>query len=145
LKADDYAGTATESIKKMQAQVGDLCFTSDGIARRGVLLRHFVMPGEEDEGQELMRWLGREVSKDIFVDIMEQYHADAYVGTSSRSTKANLMPDPSTAATAIEPGGEEAKSALRYSEINRPVSAQAAEAAGIWRFCDPARLQGFNM
>src|SRR5947207_14035091 len=47
LKAEKYAETAMESIKAMHAQVGDLCFTADGIAKRGVLLRHLVMPGKE--------------------------------------------------------------------------------------------------
>jgi len=72
LKADNYAGVAMESIKKMHEQVGDLCFTSDGIAKRGVLLRHLVMPGKEDEGVEIMRWLAGNVWRDLFLNIMEQ-------------------------------------------------------------------------
>ena len=136
LKAEDYAGAARESIKKMHAQVGDLCFTSDGIAKKGVLLRHLVMPGREDEGQEIMRWLGNNVSKDIFVMNMEQYYPDAHVGKPSRSR--NTIP--------AAPGE------VRYQEINRSVNEQevssirlAAETAGIWRFCDPVRHEGFNI
>jgi putative pyruvate formate lyase activating enzyme len=72
LKAEDYAATARESIKAMQAQVGDLCFTGDGIAKKGVLVRHLVMPGYEEEGAEIMRFLAKEVSRDVFVHIMEQ-------------------------------------------------------------------------
>ena len=41
-KADNYTSTAMESIKEMHRQVGDLAFTSDGIAKKGVLLRHLV-------------------------------------------------------------------------------------------------------
>jgi putative pyruvate formate lyase activating enzyme len=74
LKADDYAEVAKESIKAMHAQVGDLCFTPDGIARQGVLLRHLVMPGHEEEGKHIMRWLAENVSKDLYVHVMEQYH-----------------------------------------------------------------------
>lgn len=48
------------------------------------------MPGKEEEGQEIMRWLGHNISKDIFVNIREQYHPDAYVGRSSKS-----LPPPS--------------------------------------------------
>ena len=51
LKADDYAAAARESVKAMYAQVGDLCFTPDGIAKRGLLVRHLVMPGQEDEAR----------------------------------------------------------------------------------------------
>ena len=135
LKADDYAATARESIKTMHGQVGDLCFTSDGIAKRGVLLRHLVMPGKEDEGQEIMRWLGCNISKDLFVNIMEQYHPDAHVGK------------PSKARSHLPASSGEG----RYQEINRSVNDQevsavrlAAEDAGIWRFCE-TRHQGFNI
>merc|ERR1712000_710956 len=47
LKADDYASTARESVKAMHEQVGDLSFTADGITKKGLLVRHLVMPGKE--------------------------------------------------------------------------------------------------
>ena len=133
LKADKYAETAMESIKVMHAQVGDLCFTADGIAKRGVLLRHLVMPGKEDEGREIVRWLAENVSKDMYVHIMEQYHPDAHVGKKQRGSAGV--------------GNE-----VRYSEINRPVDAQevglvqsAARDAGLWRLCESAQHGGFNI
>ena len=147
LKAEDYASAAKESIKGMQNQVGDLSFTPDGIAKRGLLLRHLVMPGKEDEGREIMRWLGDNVSRDIFVNIMEQYHPDANVGKPSRSSRASSSPGSSE-----EPSKGPASVSLRYNEINRAVTGQeifsvrkAAEDAGIWRFCDPVRHDGFNL
>lgn len=70
LKADDYAAAARESVRAMHAQVGDLCFTGDGIAKKGLLVRHLVMPGLEAEGARIMRFLADEVSKDTFVNIM---------------------------------------------------------------------------
>ncbi|KAF5506499.1 Uncharacterized protein CGCS363_v004562 [Colletotrichum siamense] len=140
LKADDYAATARESIKAMHAQVGDLCFTGDGIAKKGLLVRHLVMPGKEAEGHKIMEFLAKEVSRDCFVNIMEQYHPDAHVGKARRRPKAR--------AASTESSGEE----VRYSEINRAVSdneissvRRAAEAAGLWRFCDPPRHDGFNI
>ena len=147
LKAEDYASAAKESIKGMQNQVGDLSFTPDGIAKRGLLLRHLVMPGKEDEGREIMRWLGENVSRDIFVNIMEQYHPDANVGKPSRSSPAFSNPGSSE-----EPSQGPSSVSLRYNEINRAVTGQeifsvrkAAEDAGIWRFCDPVRHDGFNL
>ena len=141
LKADDYPNAARESIKAMHAQVGDLCFTPDGIAKKGLLLRHLVMPGKEDEGREIMRWLGDTVSRDTFVNIMEQYRPDAHVGKPLRPPRAS------------SPHGESSpNTSVRYEEINRAVSGQevssvrrAAEAAGIWRFCEPVRHDGFNL
>jgi putative pyruvate formate lyase activating enzyme len=145
LKADNYTATAMESIKAMHEQVGDLCFTGDGIAKKGVLVRHLVMPGKEDEGREIVKWLAENVSKDIMVHIMDQYFPRAHVGKVRRRGK-----------DVVEPGGtkasSDAKEAVRYADINRPVTMdevssvrRAAEEAGLWRFVDPARHGGFNI
>ncbi|KAK3338285.1 hypothetical protein B0H65DRAFT_561100 [Neurospora tetraspora] len=157
LKADDYAATARESIKAMHAQVGDLCFTGDGIAKSGVLVRHLVMPGLEEEGAKIMRWLAEEVSRDMFVNIMEQYRPSAYVGKErTRGRRKEEVNGEAAAAGEGEEGrGEEKekkKEERRYAEINRAVKGEevesvrkAAERAGLWRFCDPPRHDGFNI
>ncbi|KAB5572339.1 hypothetical protein GE09DRAFT_1170518 [Coniochaeta sp. 2T2.1] len=140
LKAEDYAATARESVKAMHAQVGDLCFTADGIAKKGLLVRHLVMPGFEDEAAEIMRFLTTEVSRDTFVNIMEQYHPDAHVG------KPKKRGADQTDRAANDPAE------TRYAEINRAVSMdeisavrRAAEESGLWRFCDPPKHGGFNI
>ena len=152
LKAEDYASAAMESIKCMYAQVGDLCFTPDGLAKKGLLLRHLVMPGKEDEGREIMRWLGENISRDIFVNIMEQYHPDAHVGKPSRSSRASSNRGAIEEASTNQHDDGPLSVSVRYSEINRAVTGQeissvrkAAEDAGIWRFCDPVRHDGFNL
>lgn len=139
LKADNYTATAMESIKAMHAQVGDLSFTTDGIAKQGILLRHLVMPGMEDEGMEIVKWLANNVSKDMYVHIMEQYHPDAHVGKKKRRQSS-----------VIEGQGEEQE--VRYHDINRPVTESelgavqlAARGAGLWRFCEPAEHGGFHL
>lgn len=145
LKADDYAEAAMDSIKAMQAQVGDLCFTPDGIAKKGLLVRHLVMPGYESEGEEIMRWMADNVSKDVFVNIMEQYHPDAHVGKAKHPRRS--------AAKAVDVGGKPlSEDHVRYEEINRHVTKEevstvraAAEKAGLWRFCDPPRHDGFTL
>ena len=152
LKADDYASAAMESIKGMHAQVGDLCFTPDGLAKKGLLLRHLVMPGKEDEGRAIMRWLGENISTDIFVNIMEQYHPDAHVGKPSRSSRASSNHGAIEEASTNQHDDGPTSVSVRYNEINRAVTGQevssvrkAAEDAGIWRFCDPVRHDGFNL
>ncbi|KMQ48700.1 pyruvate formate lyase activating enzyme [Trichophyton rubrum] len=137
LKADNYTATAMESIKAMHAQVGDLSFTADGVAKQGVLLRHLVMPGMEDEGIEIVKWLANNVSKNMYVHIMEQYHPDAHVGKKKRAK--------------INNSGKEAQT-VRYSDINRHVTDKelgavqlAAREAGFWRFCEPAEHGGFHL
>jgi putative pyruvate formate lyase activating enzyme len=147
LKADNYTATAMESIKAMHAQVGDLCFTGDGIAKKGVLVRHLVMPGLEDEGREIVRWLAENVSKDIFLHLMEQYFPRAHVGKAGRGKSSNTVVEPGGV-----PGSGEAKAKVRYEDINRPVDLkevasvrEAAEKAGLWRFVEAAKHGGFNI
>ena len=82
---------------ELYSQVGDLCFTSDGIVQKGVLLRHLVMPGHEEEGIQIVRWLAQNISRDLYVHVMEQYNPRAHVGKEKRGH-------------------------VRYSEINRSVS-----------------------
>ncbi|GAO19044.1 hypothetical protein UVI_02056440 [Ustilaginoidea virens] len=138
LKSDDYVATAKESIKAMQAQVGDLCFTADGIAKRGLLVRHLVMPGKEHEGAEIMKWLASDISRDCFVNIMEQYRPDAHVDKKSRARVTGVA------------SKEQEQTNVRYADLNRTVTddevsavRQAAENHGLWRFNEAPRHEGF--
>jgi putative pyruvate formate lyase activating enzyme len=148
LKADHYAATARESIKEMHAQVGDLSFTADGIAKSGVLLRHLVMPNKGDEGVEIMRWIATNVSKDTYVHIMEQYFPRAHVGKPTRSSR-KIATGTADSTNRVSTNLQEK---VRYEDINRAVDLQevsvvrkAAEDAGLWRFCEPAEHGGFNI
>jgi putative pyruvate formate lyase activating enzyme len=73
-KAEDYAGAVQEGVLEMQRQVGDLVFDERGLARRGLLVRHLVMPGGVAGTREVMRFLAREVSKNVYVNLMDQYY-----------------------------------------------------------------------
>ncbi len=73
LSARDYPERAREAVRRMHAQVGDLVGDQDGLARRGLLVRHLVMPAGLAGTAEWMRFLAREVSPDTYVNIMEQY------------------------------------------------------------------------
>ncbi len=71
-KAPDYPERARSAISEMFRQVGDLEMDQDGIAIRGLLVRHLVMPGGLAETREIVRFLAG-LSKDTYVNIMEQY------------------------------------------------------------------------
>lgn len=73
LAAKDYPEVARRSIKEMQRQVGDLKMDEHGLAKRGVLVRHLVMPTDVAGTQGIMRFLSREVSPHVYVNIMAQY------------------------------------------------------------------------
>lgn len=72
-KAPDYPRVAREAIREMHAQVGDLVMDQDGMARRGLLVRHLVMPDGRAGTEEWMEFLAREVSPATYVNIMDQY------------------------------------------------------------------------
>ncbi|MCU0241085.1 MAG: radical SAM protein [Vicinamibacteria bacterium] len=72
-QARDYPEHARAAITEMQRQVGPLRLGLDGLARRGLLVRHLLMPGQLNESQAIFEWLARECSPDTYVNIMGQY------------------------------------------------------------------------
>jgi len=74
LRARDYPEVARAAIREMHHQVGDLVIGEDGLARRGLLVRHLVMPGGIAGSREIMRFLAREISRDTYINIMDQYY-----------------------------------------------------------------------
>jgi putative pyruvate formate lyase activating enzyme len=71
--APDYPEVAREALREMHRQVGDLEIGDDGLARRGLLVRHLVLPGGIAGTREIMGFLAREISRDTYVNIMPQY------------------------------------------------------------------------
>jgi putative pyruvate formate lyase activating enzyme len=111
LKAKDYPQTARRALREMHRQVGALMLDEDGIARRGLLVRHLVMPDDLAQTADIMRFLAQELSPDTFVNLMAQYRPAAKVSSD------------------------------KYPEINRPTTTQEynqaarlAQQAGLWRF-----------
>jgi putative pyruvate formate lyase activating enzyme len=74
LKAKDYPAAARHAITEMQRQVGALKFDENGLALRGVLVRHLVMPGCLDDTKTILRFLANEVSPDTYLNLMAQYY-----------------------------------------------------------------------
>jgi putative pyruvate formate lyase activating enzyme len=72
--AEDYPGTAKKAIKEMHRQVGDLLINRSGIAERGLLVRHLVMPEEISGTAEVVRFIAEEISRNTYINIMDQYH-----------------------------------------------------------------------
>jgi putative pyruvate formate lyase activating enzyme len=72
LTAGDYPQRARQAIAEMYRQAGDLQLDGDGVARRGLLVRHLVMPGGYDESAAIFDWLAA-LSPATFVNVMAQY------------------------------------------------------------------------
>lgn len=73
-KAADYPQVARAALKEMHRQVGDLVIDPGGVALRGLLLRHLVLPGGLAGTGEVVRFVAEEISKDTYINIMDQYH-----------------------------------------------------------------------
>ena len=74
MKAEDYPEAARLAIKAMHDQVGSLQIDDSGLAKRGVLIRHLVMPGCLDETRAILQWIANELGSDTYVNVMDQYH-----------------------------------------------------------------------
>jgi putative pyruvate formate lyase activating enzyme len=114
--APDYPDVARRAVARMHAQVGPLHFDEGGLARRGVLVRHLVMPGHAEESQAILEWLARELSLDTYVNVMAQYRPAGRVGEPAGG--ARLFP--------------EIDRRPRTAEID--VVYRAGRRAGLWRF-----------
>jgi putative pyruvate formate lyase activating enzyme len=71
--APDYATRAREAILEMHRQVGDLVLDERGVAMRGLLVRHLVLPRGLAGTRAALRFLAKEVSPDTYVNVMAQY------------------------------------------------------------------------
>jgi len=69
----DYPEVARAALREMHRQVGPLALDPPGVATRGLLVRHLVLPGGLAGTAEVMRFLADELSEDTFVNVMPQY------------------------------------------------------------------------
>ena len=72
-QAADYPQVARKALVEMHRQVGDLLIDAAGIARRGLLIRHLVLPGGLAGTRDIMRFIARKLSAASYVNIMSQY------------------------------------------------------------------------
>jgi putative pyruvate formate lyase activating enzyme len=117
LRARDYAEAARAAIKAMHQQVGVLRMDEDGLALRGLLVRHLVMPGMLEDTRAILNWLATELSSDTYLNLMDQYHPAHKAATEPQFAGINRRLARAEFAQAIE----------------------LASAAGLWRL-DSRRL-----
>ena len=80
LKAEDYPEVARRVIEEMHRQVGDLVIDQHGLAKRGMLVRHLVMPNDVAGTRNIMRFLANSISPHTYVNIMGQYRPEHRAG-----------------------------------------------------------------
>jgi len=93
--APDYFERSKEAVMEMQRQVGDLKVDVMGVAYRGLLIRHLVLPNSLSGGEKILEFITEEVSKDCYVNIMAQYRpcgkASEYEELSRRPTHGEYL------------------------------------------------------
>ena len=81
-KVRDYVEANRAAVREMHRQVGDLVLDEHGIARRGLLVRHLVLPGGIAGTERVLAFLAERISRDTYVNLMDQYRpcyrADEY-------------------------------------------------------------------
>jgi len=75
-QAPDYPAVVKEVLNEMHRQVGDLQISKAGVAERGLLIRHLVMPGGLAGTRKIMHYIATEISPHSYVNIMSQYHPE---------------------------------------------------------------------
>ncbi|HXE91485.1 MAG TPA: radical SAM protein [Terriglobales bacterium] len=74
VRAPNYPEAARRAIQEMHRQVGPLVLDENGLALRGVLLRHLVMPGDVAGTRQIMQWIAQELGPETYVNVMAQYY-----------------------------------------------------------------------
>jgi putative pyruvate formate lyase activating enzyme len=73
-RARNYVSHNREAIKEMYRQVGNLVVDEEGIAQKGLIIRHLILPNGLAGSKESLTWLAEEISPDVTVSIMSQYY-----------------------------------------------------------------------
>jgi putative pyruvate formate lyase activating enzyme len=95
----EYFEVASRNVREMHRQVGDLVLDGEGLARRGLIVRHLVMPGMVEETEAVLRFVADELGPDTYVNLMGQYYP---AGRSERYDEIHRRPYPEELARAFE-------------------------------------------
>jgi len=81
-RARNYTEVNQTAVKEMYRQVGDLVLDEKGLARRGLLIRHLVLPGNLAGSEKVLAFIANEISHSTYLNLMDQYRpcyrADEY-------------------------------------------------------------------
>ncbi len=69
----NYFETVTKAIKEMYRQVGVPEFTENGMIKKGLIIRHLVLPNHLENTKKVLKWIKDNIDKDVYVSIMTQY------------------------------------------------------------------------
>jgi len=116
LKAENYPEAARAAIEAMHRQVGMLVVDDEGLAKRGLIVRHLVMPGALDETLAILQWIADRLGRDTYVNLMDQYYPAGKVGAAQYSELDRRL----TSREFAEARGMARELGLRRLDVRRP-------------------------
>lgn len=69
----DYFGVASEAIKEMEGQVGKPKFNENGMIKKGLIVRHLIMPNHIENTKNVLKWFKENLDDEIYISVMTQY------------------------------------------------------------------------
>ncbi len=72
-KVNNYFEVATKAIKEMYRQVGTPQLDDNGIMKKGLMIRHLILPNQVENSKQVLKWIKENIDNNVFVSIMAQY------------------------------------------------------------------------
>ena len=72
-KVDNYFQIATKAIQEMYRQVGAPVLDENGVMKKGLMIRHLILPNEVQNSKKVLKWIKENIDSNVYVSIMAQY------------------------------------------------------------------------
>ena len=72
-KVDNYFEIATKAIQEMYRQVGTPLLDENGVMKKGLMIRHLILPNEVQNSKKVLKWIKENIDSNVYVSIMAQY------------------------------------------------------------------------
>lgn len=72
-KIDNYFEIATKAIKEMEKQIGKTVIDENGIMKKGIIIRHLVLPNNIENSKKILKWIRENMNNDTYISVMAQY------------------------------------------------------------------------
>ena len=72
-KVNNYFEVATKAIKEMYRQVGSPKLDDNGIMKKGLMIRHLILPNQVENSKQVLKWIKENIDNNVFVSVIAQY------------------------------------------------------------------------
>ena len=72
-KIDNYFEVASKAVIEMYNQVGSPIFDENGMIKKGLIIRHLILPNNIENTKNVLNWIDKNINKNVYVSLMAQY------------------------------------------------------------------------